>query len=164
MTQIVRATNGLIDNQVTTVRIPTANVLGLRANPFPLVPAVSSLRDRGSQSIIGPIDSTNANYIIVPTMYAIRLLWNSVAYTVANTAIQLLLVGTGMTPAVATPAIFTATANRIQVFSGSTQTTAVDWAAIQNQPLTLANTGAAEFLAGNSDILVDVYYSVLRVS
>lgn len=164
MPSIVRATNGVIDNQVTTVRIPTAYVLALRAAPFPLVPAISVLTDRGSQSIIGPLDFTTNNYIIVPTMYTIRLLWNSVQYTNANTAIQLQVNGINMSPSVATPGVFTANANRIQVFPAMTQGTAADWATIQNQPLVLANTGAAEFLAGDSDILVDVYYSALKVS
>ena len=72
MPSIVRATNGVIDNQVTSVRVPSAYLLNLRANPFPLVPAPSVLRDRGSQSIIGPIDPTNAEYIIMPTLCCIR--------------------------------------------------------------------------------------------
>jgi hypothetical protein len=163
MKTILRPTNGVVADSVATVKIPSAYVKALRANPFPLVPAINVATDQGSQSIIGEWPSTTANYVIVPDAYSIQLIYAGTAYTNANTAIQLMLGTVAVTASIATPAIFLATANRLQLFEGASQATAADPVTMINQPLTLANTGTAELLAGNSDIIVNVWYSVLKV-
>lgn len=132
---------------VAEVTLTSAQLLALRATPVALLAA------------------PGAGKVYLLNRVLFKLNWNTTAYTVANTNFALTLgaAGTAVGAVVATPAIMTQTADSLYTMLTPDTLGVSAVANDANKALVIANTGSAEFLAGDSTLSVRIWYETMSV-
>lgn len=132
--------------QYAAVRIPTAQILTMRATPVVLVPA------------------PGAGFAIVMIRTLVHLTFGGTAFAGTGTACALFWGPPAGGVTVGTlDALVKSAANAAQMLTGGVSATPADTALV-NQPLQLANNGTVEYTTGNGSLLVEVFYAVVPVS
>lgn len=132
--------------QSETVTLTSAQLLALRATPITLIAA------------------PGAGQMILLQQASMEYVFNATPYTVPGGAnLRLLINGVTVGTDIAATGLLDQGANTIGYARAANQTTGIATATLANQPLTIANSGGAEFTLGDGTLVVNVLYNIISV-